>query len=409
MSERVLVAMSGGVDSSVAAALLVEAGHEVVGATLKLWGGESDSGCCSVADVDDARSVARRLGIEHHVFNFGDDFDEHVVAPYVADHAAGRTPNPCIECNRHLKFDRLLRRADALGFDAVATGHHARIVGAPRRHPPRGPRRRPGQGPVLRRARPRPRGARARALPGRRPHQGRGARRGRPPRPAPPRTSPTARTSASSPPPAGGRRSSGTASPPTPGSGGRRRGADGGRGRRGRARHARPAAGPRAARWRCASVRGRRRRRRRHRHRRLGGRPARRRGRARRPWSGSAHPSAGPLARPGAAPTATARRAGSRGRRSCSTSRPARVAPGQSVVLYDGDDGGGGRHRRVGRLADAGCGGPRAAARSAPGRVGVNSSRPPARAAPSCRAPAGCTSTRLGEARARGPARGLAG
>jgi len=128
VTERVLVAMSGGVDSSVAAALLVEAGHDVVGATLKLWGGESDSGCCSVADVDDARAVARRLGIEHHVFNFGDDFDEHVVEPYVADHAAGRTPNPCIECNRHLKFDRLLRRADALGFDAVATGHHARIV-----------------------------------------------------------------------------------------------------------------------------------------------------------------------------------------------------------------------------------------------------------------------------------------
>ncbi len=75
--------------------------------------------------------MAARLGIEHHVFNFGDDFDEHVVAPYVADHAAGRTPNPCIECNRHLKFDRLLRRADALGFDAVATGHHARIVERP--------------------------------------------------------------------------------------------------------------------------------------------------------------------------------------------------------------------------------------------------------------------------------------
>jgi tRNA-specific 2-thiouridylase len=126
--ERVLVAMSGGVDSSVAAALLVEAGHEVIGATLKLWGGESDSGCCSVADVDDARSVARRLGIEHHTFNLGDDFDEHVVAPYIADHAAGRTPNPCIECNRHVKFDRLLRRAAALGFDAVATGHHAQVV-----------------------------------------------------------------------------------------------------------------------------------------------------------------------------------------------------------------------------------------------------------------------------------------
>ncbi len=131
MSPRVLVAMSGGVDSSVAAAMLLDAGHDVVGVTLKLWGGESDSGCCSVADVDDARSVARRLGIEHHVFNFGDDFEEHVVAPYVADHAAGRTPNPCIECNRHLKFDRLLRRADALGFTTVATGHHARIVQRP--------------------------------------------------------------------------------------------------------------------------------------------------------------------------------------------------------------------------------------------------------------------------------------
>jgi tRNA-specific 2-thiouridylase len=126
--ERVLVAMSGGVDSSVAAALLLQAGHDVVGVTLKLWGGEGDRGCCSVADVDDARAVATRLGIEHHVFNFGDDFDAHVVAPYVADHAAGRTPNPCIECNRHLKFDRLLRRADALGFEAVATGHHARLV-----------------------------------------------------------------------------------------------------------------------------------------------------------------------------------------------------------------------------------------------------------------------------------------
>jgi tRNA-uridine 2-sulfurtransferase len=131
MNERVMVAMSGGVDSSVAAALLLEAGHEVVGVTLKLWGGESDSGCCSVADVDDARQVARRLGIEHHVFNFGDDFDRHVVRPYVDAHAVGRTPNPCIECNRHLKFDRLLRRADALGFHAVATGHHARVATRP--------------------------------------------------------------------------------------------------------------------------------------------------------------------------------------------------------------------------------------------------------------------------------------
>ena len=126
---EVLVAMSGGVDSAVTAALLIEQGCRVTGVTMKLWGGPSDSGCCSVSDVDDARRVADQLGIEHHVFNFGDEFEEHVVGPYVDAHAAGRTPNPCIECNRHVKFDKLLRRADALGFDLVATGHHARVVG----------------------------------------------------------------------------------------------------------------------------------------------------------------------------------------------------------------------------------------------------------------------------------------
>ena len=119
--------MSGGVDSSVAAALLLEDGHEVVGATMKLWGGAGDSGCCSVADVEDARRVAQQLGVAHHVFNFTEDFEARVVGPYVDAHAAGRTPNPCVECNRHLKFDRFLRRAVQLGFDAVATGHHARV------------------------------------------------------------------------------------------------------------------------------------------------------------------------------------------------------------------------------------------------------------------------------------------
>jgi tRNA-uridine 2-sulfurtransferase len=125
---KVLVAMSGGVDSSVAAALLREEGHEVVGATMKLWGGASDSGCCSVADVDDARRVAQQLGIAHHVFNFTDDFERHVVEQYIDAHRHGATPNPCVECNRHLKFDRFLRRAEKLGFDAVATGHHARVA-----------------------------------------------------------------------------------------------------------------------------------------------------------------------------------------------------------------------------------------------------------------------------------------
>jgi tRNA-uridine 2-sulfurtransferase len=128
---RVLVAMSGGVDSSVAAARLTAAGHEVVGVTMKLWDGESETGCCSVSDVDDARRVAQQLGIAHHTWTFSDDFDRHVVDPYIEAHRRGITPNPCIECNRHLKFDRLLRRADAVGFETVATGHHARIVTRP--------------------------------------------------------------------------------------------------------------------------------------------------------------------------------------------------------------------------------------------------------------------------------------
>ena len=128
---RVMVAMSGGVDSSVAAALMKEEGHEVVGVTLRLWGGESDSGCCAISDVDDARRVCDTLNIEHHVFNMSDEFDHHVVDPYVSSHATGLTPNPCIECNRHIKFDLLHHRVQALGFDRLATGHHARIATQP--------------------------------------------------------------------------------------------------------------------------------------------------------------------------------------------------------------------------------------------------------------------------------------
>jgi tRNA-specific 2-thiouridylase len=120
--------MSGGVDSSVAAAVLRDEGHEVVGCTLRLWGGESDSGCCSAADVDDARRVAQVLGIDHHVFNLAEEFDAQVVDPYVAAHASGTTPNPCVECNRSIKFGALLARAERLGFETVATGHHARVT-----------------------------------------------------------------------------------------------------------------------------------------------------------------------------------------------------------------------------------------------------------------------------------------
>ena len=124
---RILAAMSGGVDSSVAAALLLEQGHDVVGVTLKLWDNPGEGGCCSVAEIEDARRVAQQLGIDHWVFGFTDEFETRVVVPYAEAHASGRTPNPCIECNRHLKFGRLLARARQLGFDGLATGHHARV------------------------------------------------------------------------------------------------------------------------------------------------------------------------------------------------------------------------------------------------------------------------------------------
>ncbi len=142
--ERILVAMSGGVDSAAAAALLVAAGHEVTGATLKLWcyGGAAASprSCCSLRDIEDARAAAHALGIRHYVLDEEAGFDREVVRPFVDAYLAGETPNPCVRCNTHLKFGSLLGRARRLGFDAVATGHYARLEAG-------------ADGPVLLRAR----------------------------------------------------------------------------------------------------------------------------------------------------------------------------------------------------------------------------------------------------------------
>ncbi len=129
--KRVLLGMSGGVDSSVAAILLLEQGYEVCGCSLKLYGndtvGDAESSCCSLSDISDAASVCRRLGIDHIVLNFSDVFDKYVISPFVQSYLSGSTPNPCIECNRYMKFDLMLERALLLGFDYIATGHYADV------------------------------------------------------------------------------------------------------------------------------------------------------------------------------------------------------------------------------------------------------------------------------------------
>lgn len=126
--ERAIIGMSGGVDSSVAAYLMKKAGYECIGATMRLYDSSTEeSTCCSLDDVEDARAVASRLGIRHYVFNFKDDFDQQVIQKFVTGYEQGLTPNPCIDCNRHLKFDRLLRRAQELGCNWVVSGHYAQI------------------------------------------------------------------------------------------------------------------------------------------------------------------------------------------------------------------------------------------------------------------------------------------
>jgi tRNA-specific 2-thiouridylase len=132
--KRVIVGMSGGVDSSVTAGLLVEQGYDVVGITLNLWpeleGAPADAredACCALGAVEDARRVADRLGIRYYVMNFRDVFEEKVVKDFVGEYARGRTPNPCVRCNQFIKFDALLAKAALFGADYVATGHYVRV------------------------------------------------------------------------------------------------------------------------------------------------------------------------------------------------------------------------------------------------------------------------------------------
>ena len=130
MSKKALIAMSGGVDSSVAAYLMLKRGYDCTGVTLKLFDNDESAAektCCSLDDTEDARSVCLKLGIPHYVYNFKDIFDEKVVGRFIAAYETGATPNPCIDCSRFIKFGKLFQRAEELGFDCVVTGHYASV------------------------------------------------------------------------------------------------------------------------------------------------------------------------------------------------------------------------------------------------------------------------------------------